>query len=102
MNTAETVCQIAMALPGVQQRTSYGTPAYFVKRKLFARMLEDDDTVVLKIDPDQRKVWMRGDPQTFFITDHYQNYPMMIVRLSTVDRSDLGELIENAWSHAKS
>jgi hypothetical protein len=45
-------------------------------------------------------VLMKSDPKTYFITDHYRNYPMMIVRLSSVDPSDLKELIENAWQLA--
>ena len=40
---------------------------------------------------------MKADPETFFITDHYLNYPYMLVRLSKVDRDDLRELLEDAW-----
>ena len=43
---------------------------------------------------------MEADPNTFFITDHYQNYPMMIVRLSAIDTQDLSELLDAAREHA--
>ena len=45
---------------------------------------------------------MKADPKTFFITDHYLNYPMMIVRLSTVNVANLGELLDDARNHAAS
>jgi hypothetical protein len=94
------VRQLALALPNTEERPSYGTPGFFVRKKLFVRILPDEDLAVFKIDFDRRDVLMKSDPKAYFITDHYRNYPMMIVRLSSVDRSDLKELIENAWQFA--
>ncbi len=98
--TSKTVRQLALALPKAEERPSYGTPGFFVCKKIFARLLPDEDLVVLKIDFDRRDVLMKSDPKSYFITDHYRNYPMMIVRLSSVDRPELKELLENAWQFA--
>lgn len=95
-----TVRRIALALPDTVERPSYGTPAFFVKKKLFARLLEDGDSVVIKVDMDQREVLLQANSKSFFITDHYRNYPMMIVRLSTVSSAELRELLHDAWSYA--
>ena len=100
MPTAKTVRRIALALPKTEERPCYGTPGFYVHKRIFARLLEDGDTVVLKIDYDRRDVLVKSDPQTYFITDHYRNYPMMIVRLSTVDLADLRELLAGAWQVA--
>jgi hypothetical protein len=89
--------KLALALPGTEAGTSYGTPAYRVRKKLFARLLEGSEAVVLKIDFEDRDLFHRGDPKTFYWTDHYQNYPMMIVQLARVHPDDLRELLENAW-----
>ena len=40
---------------------------------------------------------MGAAPETFFITDHYRDYPAMLVRLSKVDPDDLRRLLEEAW-----
>ena len=96
MPTPKTVRRIALALPNAEERPCYGTPGFYVNKKIFARLLEDEDSVVLKIDDDRREVLMKADPQTYFITDHYRNYPMMIVRLSKVDTADLRELLAGA------
>ena len=100
MADQDTVRRLALSMPDVEERPSYGTPAFFTKRKLFARLLDEDDCVVVKIEPGDRDRRMKADPDTFFITDHYQNYPMMIIRLSSVGAADLRELLNGAWQHA--
>ena len=42
------VCACAKRLPGAEVATSYGTPALKVKGKLFARLKEDGETLVLR------------------------------------------------------
>jgi hypothetical protein len=95
--TFETVRRLALALPGVEEGTSYGTPALRVQKKFFARLKEDGETLVVRVDFDTRDILMAADPETFFITDHYAGYPAVLVRLSTVDSDELRDLLEEAW-----
>ena len=92
-----TVRRLSLALPGVEEGTSYGTPAFRVSRKLFARMHQSEDAVIVRMDRDTRELLMQDRPKTFFITDHYLNHPWVLVRLSTVDHDELGGLLEQAW-----
>jgi hypothetical protein len=95
--TYETVRQIASALPGAVEGTSYGTPAFHVGKKLFVRKHQDGDWLVVKITLEERAMRMRAEPETYFITDHYLNDPWILVRLATVARDDLMDLLEEAW-----
>ena len=95
--TFEKLRELALALPGAEEGTSYGTPAFRVGGKLFARLHQDEPAVVVKIDFDERALRMKADPTTFFITAHYLRYPMMLVRLATVYLDDLRELLEQSW-----
>jgi hypothetical protein len=96
--TLESVRGIALALPGVEEGTSYGTPGFRVRGKLFARIHHElRDTLVIRIDPDERGMRMRADPESYFITDHYVNYPWMLVRLASVSEDNLHDLIVDAW-----
>jgi hypothetical protein len=95
--TFDTVREIARGLPGTVEGISYGTPAFRVGKSLFVRQHQDGESLVVKIDFDQRAMRMRADPETFHITDHYLNYPWILVRLSTVDPDDLRDLLEEAW-----
>jgi hypothetical protein len=93
----KTVRQIALALPGMEEGTSYGTPAFRVGKKFLARLWEDGEVLVVKIGFDEREILMKADPETFFITDHYRGYPSVLVRLASVDPDDLREVLEQAW-----
>jgi hypothetical protein len=92
-----TVQKIALALPGVVEGLSYGTPAFRVRGKFLARLREDGGTLVLKTDFDTQEALMAADPETFYLTDHYRGYPVILVRLSSVHADDLRKLFETAW-----
>ncbi|MEP7242932.1 MAG: MmcQ/YjbR family DNA-binding protein [Gammaproteobacteria bacterium] len=92
------VCEIALALPGVEQSTSYGTPSLKVKGKIMSRLrTEAEGALALRCDFLDRQILLQADPEAFFLTDHYLNYPMVLVRLDKVRRSALPDLIERAW-----
>jgi hypothetical protein len=95
--TYETVREIALALPGVEEGPCYGTPGLRVRGKLFARLWEDGETLVLKVGFDAREMLMAANPETFYITDHYAGYPYVLVRLPKVRREQIEHLIEEAW-----
>jgi hypothetical protein len=95
--TFDTVRQLALALPGVEERTSYGTTAFKVGGKLLARFHQDGESLVVKVEYAAREVLMGANPKTFYITDHYRCWPWMLVRVSSVDRDELRGLLEDAW-----
>src|SRR5438552_18136339 len=82
--TFDTVREIAKTLPGAEESTSYGTPAFKVKGKLFARQHQDGESLVIPIDFDARDEMMSTSPDKFYITDHYLKYPYLLVRMSKV------------------
>ena len=92
-----TVRRLALALPGVEEGTSYGTPGFRVRGKYFFRLREDGETLALRIDFDTRDFLMTANPETFYITDHYRGYPAILVRLAAVDPGELREVLEEAW-----
>ena len=60
--TYDIVRRIALTLPNVKESTSYGTAALKVKGKLFVRLKEDSETIVLRMEFDQREAMMAEDP----------------------------------------
>jgi hypothetical protein len=88
---------MAAELPGVEEGTSYGTPALKVQGKLMARLWEDGVTLVLKVPFMVQEFLLRGQPKVFFLTDHYRGYPVVLVRLPLVDRGQFRALLEDAW-----
>ncbi|MGH7506606.1 MAG: MmcQ/YjbR family DNA-binding protein [Longimicrobiales bacterium] len=96
----EQVRAIAMALPGVEEAPCYGTPGFRVRKKLLARFHQDGESLVLKTDRDTREFLIRHRPRTFYLTDHYRNYPYVLVRLAAADPGELREHLEQAWRQA--
>ena len=88
---------IALGLPGTEEATSYGTPAFRVRGKLFARLHQDGESLVVRADLDEREVLVQADPRSFFVTDHYRDHPWVLVRLGSVSRTLLTEVLEQAW-----
>jgi len=98
--TFDTVRQIALTLPGAEESTSYGTPAFKVKGKLFARQHQDGESLVVGVDFEEREEMMSAAPEKFYITDHYLNYPWMLVRMSKVRPDELRDLLIRSWRRA--
>lgn len=96
----DTARRIALALPGVEEATSYGTPAFKIRGKGLTRLREDGETLVVPTDFAEREMLMAAEPETYFITDHYRDYPYVLVRLARVDSDDLQRLLEQAWRRA--
>ena len=52
------------------------------------------------MEMDRRGEMIAEDPETYFLTDHYLNYPWILVRLAKIKREALRELIGAAWQLA--
>jgi hypothetical protein len=93
------VVGMGMRFPGVEEGTSYGTPALKVgSRGLMCRLRTDPDALMLRVrDMGEREALLQGQPDAFFTTPHYDGYAAVLVNLERVDAGELAELIEDAW-----
>jgi hypothetical protein len=94
--TFKDVRKLALALQNVEEGTSYGTPAFKVEGKLIARLKEDGESLVVGTTFEEREEMMAADPKTYYITDHYLEYPWVLVRLSRVRPDALRDLLNRA------
>jgi len=90
------VLAAASALPEVDESTSYGTAALKVRGKLFARLKEDEATLVVRVG-DEREALVQAAPQTFFVTPHYEKYPWVLVNLAAIRPDVLRDILTAAW-----
>jgi hypothetical protein len=96
--TFDDVRTIALAWPEVEDGTSYGTPALKVRKKLLARLKEDGDSMVMPgVPQDERDMLVERAPQVFYFTDHYRDYPMVLIRLSKAKPTDVAPLLQRHW-----
>jgi hypothetical protein len=97
MTGEDDVRELALALPGTTEKSSYGMPGFRVKDRLFARIREEGVLVLWCDSLDEKEFLIGAEPAKFFTIPHYDGYAMVLVRLGAVDRAELGELLEDAW-----
>jgi hypothetical protein len=93
----DTVRNIGLALPGVEESTAYGLPALKVHGKLLAcvpaNRSAEPGSLVLRVDFDDRAELLAADPDVYYVTDHYAGYNAVLVRLSRVNSNVLQDLL---------
>src|SRR5262249_34306821 len=100
------VREIALALPGVEEITLHDAPCFKGSGRLLASTALDKsaepNTLVVRIDFDERMELLAQKPKVYYLTDHYANYPSVLVRLGQIDRKSLAKLLANAYRFVSS
>jgi hypothetical protein len=100
----DTVRSIALGMSDVEDSTIFRSPALKVRGKLLAcipvHKSAEPDSVAVRIDFAGRAELMAAAPDVFYLTDHYVNYPMVLVRLSQIHLDALRDLLGMAWRFA--
>jgi hypothetical protein len=99
-NGIDAAIAIGRTLPDVEVTTTWGAPTLKVRGKLFACVAinksAEPDSMVVRMDVAQRDLLIEEDPATYYLTDHYVDYPCVLVRLSRVSPESLQDLIRGA------
>lgn len=97
----DVVRELARTLPDIEETTGHGAPALKARGKLMVcpaiHKSAEPHSLVVKVSFDQRTKLIAADPNVYYLTDHYMNYPSVLVRMSEIDRDSLRRLLENAW-----
>jgi hypothetical protein len=97
----DTVREIALRLPGVEESTAYGVPALKVHGKLLAcvpaNRSAEPASLVVRVDFDDRAELLGADPTVYYVTDHYVGYNAVLVRLSRIKPEALRDLLGMAY-----
>ena len=96
----DTVRNIGLALPGVEESTAYGFPALKVHGKLLAcvpaNRSAEPGSILVRVDFDDRAELLAAAPDVYYVTDHYADYSAVLVRLSRVNPDVLRDLLSMA------
>ena len=96
--TFDDIRKLALAWPEVEDGSSYGTPALKVRKKLLVRLKEDGVSLVMPgVPPDEREMLIAREPKVFYFTDHYKDYPMVLIRLPKTKRATVEPLLRRQW-----
>src|ERR1700759_3471893 len=100
MLTFDSVRPRGGVLPGVVDVTAYGAPALKLGGKLLACVATNKsaeaNSIVVRIDPEQRAELLRQEPDVYYLTDHYAPHPTVLVRLRKIGHGHLEALLRDA------
>ena len=84
--------------PGVQESSHYGQPSIKAFGKFLTRLKEDGDSIVVSgINFDEREMLIETQGDVFYITDHYRNFPSVLMRLSASDAAAVEAILRRRW-----
>jgi hypothetical protein len=98
----ETVRTVGLALPDVEATTKYdGSPVLKAAGSFMAGLAThgsaEPDTLVVRVALDERQGFIEDAPETCYLTDYYRRHPVVLVRLSQIDRDALRDLLSVSW-----
>lgn len=94
----ETVRTIGLTLPDVEATTRYnGSPVLKVGGAFMAGLAShpsaEPGTLVVRAGFEEREWLIEDAGETYYVTDYYRGYPVVLVRLSRIDRDALRDLL---------
>lgn len=96
--TFDDVRSIALQWPEVVDGSSYGTPALKVRGKLLTRLKEDGESLVIHgVEHDERTLLIEMQPSIFYFTDHYRDWPIVLIRLSEASSDVIETFLLRRW-----
>ena len=101
-DTFKLVRTVGLALPDVEATTKYdGSPVLKVSGSFMAGLAThpsaEPGTLVVRADFEERDRFIEDAPETYYVTDYFRGYPVVLVRLSGIDREALRDLLSASW-----
>jgi hypothetical protein len=98
----EAVKAVGLTLPDVEAATKYdGSPVLKLRGVFMAGLAQhhstDPDTLVVRVGFEERELLLEDAPDTYYVTDYYRAHPVVLVRLSRIDRHALRDLLSMSW-----
>jgi hypothetical protein len=100
--TFDIVRTVGLTLPDVEATTRYdGSPVLKLGGAFLAGLAThpsaEPGTLVVRAGFEEREGFLEDAPETYYLTDYYRPYPLVLVRLSQIDRAALHDVLSVSW-----
>ena len=96
---------MARSLPRTEEGTAYGSPALKIDGQMFACIAvnksAEPGTLVVRVDFAQRDELLAADPDTYYLKEHYVNYPCVLIRLARIHDDALRDLLRMGYEFVR-
>ena len=101
-DTFEAVKVVGLTLPNVEAATKYdGSPVLKMGGSFMAGLAThpsaEPDTLVVRVADEEREWLLEDAPETYYLTDYYRKYSLVLVRLLRIDRDALRDVLSVSW-----
>jgi len=98
----DVVRELGRSWPDVQAGTKYdGSPVLKLDGIFMAGLAmhpsAEPDTLVVRSELEDREALVEDAPETYYLTDYYRSYPLVLVRLKRVEPEALCDLLAVSW-----
>ncbi len=98
MATWDDVRALGLELPEAEESTTYREPAIKVAGKSFAWLSPHErGALVLRCDPEERPLMVESKPDVYWVSPHYERWPMVLVHLDAIDPKELADRLADSW-----
>jgi hypothetical protein len=86
--------KIILAVPGAENRLWFNQPSGFLHDRFLAKVHHKEEAVTLQVGSmEMRDMMLEAEPKLFYITDHYRNFPFVLIRLKALSAKVLKEIV---------
>ena len=86
--------KIALAIPGTKEVLWFRKPAVFLHDQFLTKVHDKEEAMTLRVSSiEMRDMMLEAEPELFYITDHYRNFPFVLARLSALTPKTLKEIL---------
>ncbi|MET8153926.1 MmcQ/YjbR family DNA-binding protein [Actinoplanes sp. NPDC049668] len=98
MVTADEARDIALSLPGAEQRGHFDVVDFRVRNKIFCTLPPEGDRMTIRLTPEEQAELLAERPSVFSApANHWGRLGWTVVRLAGADAGQLRELVTDAW-----
>jgi hypothetical protein len=93
---------VGLTFPDVEAAIRYdGSPVLKARGCFMAGLASHESaepgSLVVRVNLDERAYLLEDAPETYYVTDYYRTYPLVLVRLALVDHAALHDLLAVSW-----
>jgi hypothetical protein len=86
--------KIALAIPGSKEVLWFRKPAVFLHDQFLTKVHDKEEAMTFRVSSmEMRDMMLEAEPELFYITDHYRNFPFILARLSALTPKTLKEIL---------
>ena len=97
MDAGEQARAVALALPGVEERQTWGKATFRVAGRLFLTLAPDGTSATMKASLDAQAALIAEDPTVFSVAAYLGRHGWITVALDRCDPDEAAELVVDAW-----